>query len=107
MTKQVVLNIPVQIFTDVLIVTGFIKVRRGIRHGLKRFVPRRISDYLQIASERMNRVGEIDFIEVTKADVQDLKTGEVIKTSVKRIAINKNAIRAVIPVEIKPIPENP
>lgn len=105
--KQTVLNIPVQIFTDVLIVTGFIKVRRGIRHGLKKFVPRRISDYLQIAGERMNRVGEMDFIEVTKADIQDLKTGEIIKTSVKRIAINKNAIRAVVPIEVRPVLENP
>lgn len=107
MAKQTVLNVPVQIFTDTLAVTGFIKVRGNIRHGLKKFIPRRISDYLQIAGERMNRAGEMDFIEVTKADVQDLKTGNIIKTSVRRIAINKNAIRAIIPIEVKPVPENP
>ncbi len=100
-----ILNVPLAIYTDVFLITGFVKVRPKLKYIFKRYLPQRISEIVGIAGERMSQVGEKLFLEVTNADIQDLRTKEMIKTQVKRLVINKNAIRIIVPIEVKPIEE--
>lgn len=100
-----ILNVPLAIYTDVFLITGFVKIRPKLKYLFKRYLPQRISEIIGVASERMGKVGEKSFLEVTNADIQDLRTKELIKTQVKRLVINKNAIRIIMPIEVKPIEE--
>lgn len=98
-------NVSLAIYTDEFLITGFVKVKHKLKYVFKRYLPQRISEIIGVASERMGKVGEKMFLEITNADIQDLRTKEIIKTQVKRLVVNKNAIRLIIPIEVKPIEE--
>lgn len=94
-------NVPLAIYTDTFLITGFVKIRPKLKYIFKRYLPQRISEIIGVASERMGKVGEKMFLEVTNADIHDLRTQQIIRTQVKRLVINKNAIRIIIPIEAK------
>jgi len=102
MAKKIV-EVPLAIYTDRFLITGFVKIRPKLKYLFKKYLPQRISEIIDVAGERMEKVGEKSFLEVTNADIQNLTTGEVIKTQVKRLVVNKNAIQIIIPIEIKPL----
>lgn len=104
MAKKII-NVPLAIYTDKFLITGFVKIRPKLKYLFKKYLPQRISEIIDVAGERMEKVGEKQFLEVTNADIQDLETKELIKTQVKRLVVNKNAIRIIIPIEVKPIEE--
>lgn len=96
-----ILNIPIAVYTAEYLVSGYVKVRA---HRLSdgSLFPRRISDILDQAGERMDRVGENDFIELANASIQDLKTHEILRTKVQRVVVNKRAVVLIVPLEIAP-----
>ncbi len=104
MVKKIV-NVPLAIYTPEFLITGFVKISPRKKFFLKPYVPRRISEIIDIAGERMERVGEKEFLEVANADIQDLRTNTMLKTQVKRVVVSKSAIRIIIPIEIPPFEE--
>jgi len=60
---------------------------------------RRVSDIISSATERMSKVGEPDFIELTNVDLQDLKTNKVIE-GLRSVVVNKSAISIIIPGDV-------
>lgn len=96
------IEIPIVIYTDVFLIAGFVKIKPKVKYLLNPYLPQRISEVIDVASERMKKVGEKGFIEITNADIQDLRTKEIIRTGVKRLVVNKSSIRIIIPLETKP-----
>jgi|YNPBryBLVA2012_1023415.scaffolds.fasta_scaffold04352_6 hypothetical protein len=96
-----ILNIPISVYTAELLISGNVKVRA---HRLEdgSLFPRRISDILDQAGERMDRVGETEFIELANASIQDLSTREVLRTKVQRVVVNKRAVVLIVPLELEP-----
>jgi hypothetical protein len=102
MAKKII-EVPLAIYTDKFLITGFVKIRPKLKYLFKKYLLKRMSEIIDVAGERMEKVGEKSFLEVTNADIQDLTTGELIRTQVKRLVINKNAIQIIVPIEVKPI----
>ncbi|MCX7941145.1 MAG: hypothetical protein N2555_05190 [Endomicrobia bacterium] len=96
-----VIEVPILIYTDTFLITGFVKIKPKLKYLVNPYLPRRISEVIDVAGERMEKVGEKGFLEVTNADIQDLRTKEIIRTSVKRLVVNKSSIRIIIPLENK------
>ncbi|MCS7231270.1 MAG: hypothetical protein RMJ67_03945 [Elusimicrobiota bacterium] len=104
MAKKII-NVPLAIYTDKFLITGFVKIRPKLKYLFRKYLIQRISEIIDIAGERMEKVGEKQFLEVTNADILDLETKEIIRSQIKRLVVNKNAIRIIIPIDIKPIEE--
>ena len=83
------------IYTPEFLVNGFVKLKLT-KIGDRKMFSRRISDVLNLASERMAQAGESEFIELRNADIQDLRTNHTLK-GIKHLVIRKSAIRMIIP----------
>ena len=88
-------NARLAIYTPEFLVNGYVKMK-PMKIGDQRMYSRRVSDIINSASERMAQVGEPGFLELSNADMQDLKTNEVLK-GIKSMVISKSAIRIIIP----------
>ena len=88
-------NARLAIYTPEFLVNGFVKVKAR-KIGDRRMYSRRVSDVLCSACERMAQAGEPDFLELRNADLQDLRTNQIIK-GIKSVVINKSAIRIIVP----------
>ncbi len=98
-----IIEVPLAIYTNRFLITGFVKIRPKLKYLFRKYLTQRISEIIDVAGERMEKVGEKNFLEVTNADIQDLTTGEIIRTQVKRLVVNKNAIQIILPIEVKPV----
>lgn len=88
------------IYTRDFRIEGYVKLR-PMKIVDKTMYPRRISDIINMASERMALAGEPDFLELGQADMKDLKTGEVFK-AIRNLAIRKSAVTFVFPAAYLP-----
>jgi len=100
MSNNTFKNVPVHLYTAEYQITGFVKVPVSKGFFRKKFISKRLSDILYAASERMLQKGEKDFIVITGAEIMDVKTGRVLRSAVPYLAVNKNSIQMILPLQI-------
>jgi hypothetical protein len=84
------------IYTPEFLISGYAKVKQ-VKIGDSKVYSRRVSDIIAAASERMSYAGEPEFLELTKADIQDLRTKETLAAKLRSVVVRKSAIRLIIP----------
>jgi hypothetical protein len=97
-------SIPLHLLTANYQITGFVKAP-AIKHGFlgAKSYPKRLSDILFFASERMVKKGELEFINITNAEIQDISSGRVIRSAIPYLAVSKRAIQAIIPMNVSAV----
>ena len=86
------------VYTREFLVRGHVKIKR-MKIGDQHIFPRRISDIISSATERMSKVGEPDFLELTNVDLKDLKTNQVLE-GLRSVVVSKSAITIIIPGDV-------
>ena len=87
------LNARLAIYTPEFLIHGYVKLT-PMKIMDKEMFPRRISDIILSASERMAQVGESDFLEINNADIKDLRTNQLLE-GIKCLAVSKSSIEII------------